>query len=420
MQVLLRVSKHADALAAANTALEALEADPRAPTALVAKAQYRRGIALQELQKLPEALAALEASHSALPTAETFTAIAKLREQVTKASPSPAEVAEHAPHTPASAEADRTPWSAATARDGASQRLGREQRASGESDSSYVHVTRTVSSAGGGMPSASGSSNVGEGAEGRTCAPAGAMRPSAESVSADGDMHPDGGDGDGPIPAVVPASDLEVAAEPHGDPTLRRFRVPIQEPAAMAEVVSADGDDPRLVRPEVDGSSFAVAGGRRPDSPQDLAEQALRVGRGQSAGGSVCPSAVEPLPLPPLPTTAHEFLQGIRSLRRSADSGEQAEVAVGAYVRSVPPDDYAKVIKSNLDGKILAEFAAVLKTSVAVDKEWCKACLLGLLGVERSTIVLAMLPSAQKKVLTDVKAQLALGPEDAAALARIR
>lgn len=299
------------------------------------------------------------------------------------------------------------------------------------------------------MPSAPGSSNAGEGAEGSTSAPAGALRPSDESESVDGDTHPDGGDGTGPIPAVVPASGLEVVADSHGDPALRRFRVPIKEPPIVPEGAAADvapSDEPRVARPEATGGADRAAGrpaasrssasgsavistasqasavvvGRRPESPQDLAEQALRVGRGQSAGGSVGPSAVEPLPLPPLPTTAHEFLQAIRGLRRSAESAEQAEVAVGAYVRSVPPDDYAKVIKSNLDGRILAEFSAVLKASVAMDKEWCKNCLLGLLGVERSTIVLVMLPPAQKKALADVKAQLALGPEDANALAKIR
>ena len=439
MQALLRLSRHADALAAANTALEVMTALADAPTDLLAKAHYRRGVALQELQKLPEALAALIASHEAMPTPETLAVITKLRAQVVQAGQS------------AAAEEERTPWGAAAAPATVPALPQQSDRNSGNSDASFVHVGRGGGAGGGTAPDCSAGGHTTETSD---SAPAGALRPSRDTLSGDGSTG-----GDDVAVAMVAASDLESTSCGDSGTGIRQFHVPIQEPPASAQRPVAAMDSPgaagggRVPGARADtargmpGATAAGTGGggsaegpkkaaketplaaARPESPQELAQRALRsahvhVGGGVvgGTGGGGSSGSDEVLPIPPLPVTAHEFLQAIGSLRRAGASGAAgpAQAAVRAYVRSIPPADYPKIIKSNLDGRVLSEFAAVMKAAVPGGQAWCKACLMGLVGVERFEIVMVMLPASEKKVLVDVKAQLELTTEEAAALAKIR
>lgn len=102
----------------------------------------------------------------------------------------------------------------------------------------------------------------------------------------------------------------------------------------------------------------------------------------------------------PAPRAASELKAACRKLQ-----GQPSELA--AYIASLPPASYRKVLKSELDSEILGAFATALQQRQASEPAWCRAALQALQGVDRYKMTSTMAPTVTREALAALQQAVA-------------
>ena len=117
--------------------------------------------------------------------------------------------------------------------------------------------------------------------------------------------------------------------------------------------------------------------------------------RAEEVQGAIAASTSATAASIPAPRSASDIKAGCRKLK-----SQPSELA--AYIASVPPGSYKKVLKSDMDSGVLGLFATALQQLQASDAGWCRAALQALQSVDRYKMASAMAAKETRQVLADV------------------